>query len=79
MTKHRGEFDWNFEFVNDPDSANLHLYLPRELLAEMDEARHSLPFHTREDFAVGAILWALKSVTNDETLMLMGLEDESRS
>jgi hypothetical protein len=53
--------EFEFDFGNDPDSANLNLWLPDGVLSRIDAAlSRKLP--TREDFAVCAILWALQCV-----------------
>jgi hypothetical protein len=71
MTKHYTEFEYEFHFENDPDSANLHLWLTDELFARIDEARKSLPsIHSREDFALAAILWALRSPEHDPAVVI---------
>lgn len=65
------EFD--FDFQNDPESANLHLWLPETVLSRMDAAMYR-GIRTREDFATYAILWALRNMEMADAETMMGLE-----
>jgi len=57
--------DFWFDFANDPDSGNLHLWLPPDVLGEIDDALASMSLHTREDFGTLAILSALRQFRTD--------------
>jgi len=68
-------FEWHFEFDNDPESANVHLCLPAETLPRMDAAMEILSIRSREDFAISAVLWALRNLEEAAAILEMGLEE----
>jgi hypothetical protein len=65
----------DFEFPADPELANLHLWLPDEVLAKIDAVLEMLPLRTREDFAVSAILYALRCVEHDAAVVELAFDD----
>ncbi len=73
------EVEIDFDWSNCPESGNLHLWLPPEVLRKIDAALETGSIHTREDFATAAVLWALDSLDAEDAETVMGLEDQSKS
>jgi hypothetical protein len=66
------------QFSSESHVANLHLSLPHTLLNRIDAAMESHGIDTRQDFAVLALLYALRSIDDAASLTYLGLEDENQ-